>query len=251
VTVVAVTMVKDEQDVIGYTLAHFLAEGVDAILVADNMSEDDTPRILSMYAESHPVMVVQDEEPGHYQDRKMTKLAHLAHDELGADWVIAIDADEVWYWKGGTLREFFDRCDVDVVTATGWDHIATDDDDPSVPNPFLRINHRRQVPQRMGKVAFRWHPDVTIDHGNHFVFDHPGRAAKALNYRHFQYRSFEQMCRKLWNGKAAFDATDLHPTYGTHWREGGAKTEEQLWRDWRKLAEERGLIHDPAPVRTL
>lgn len=248
---VAVMMVKDEQDVIGYTVAHLLAEGVDAILVADNMSDDDTRRILDTFAEAHPVAVVDDLEVAYHQDRKMTDLARRAHDELDAEWVLPCDADEVFYWRHGTLREFFERCDVDVVTATGWDHIATDDDDPSVPNPFLRIAHRRQVPQRMGKVAFRWHEDARLDFGNHFLFDHPGTAAKALNYRHFQVRSFQGMCQKYWNGKAAYDATDLNPTYGAHWRRLGSLDEDELWREWRRLCEERGLIHDPAPVRSL
>ena len=248
-TVAAVMLARDEADVIGYTVAHLLAEGVDHVVVGENLSEDDTPRILAMCAESHPVTVVPDDNPEHVQDVKMTDLARFAHDELGADWIIACDADEVWYSKHGTLGEFFESCEVDVVTATGWDHIVTDDDDVATSNPFLRINHRRQVPQRLGKVAFRWHDGVRIDHGNHFVFDHPGRAAKALNYRHYQYRTFEQMVDKVRTGAEAM--RNMHPMYGTHWREAAAKSDDELWREWRRLCEESGLIRDPAPVRSL
>lgn len=241
-------MVRDEADIIGHTIAHLLAEGVDHVLVADNMSVDDTRRILDLFAEAGKVTVVDDLEVGYYQDRKMTNLGHRAHEDHGADWVLPCDADELFYWKGGTLGEFFARCDVDVVTATGWDHIATDDDEP-VANPFLRMAHRRQTPQRMGKVAYRYHPDARLDFGNHFLFDHPGTTARALNYRHFQYRSFEQMLGKLRTGKDAYDATNLHQTYGAHWRELGGQSEEALWQRWRRLCEEQGLIHDPAPVR--
>ena len=44
-TVVAVTMVRDEEDVIRSTVAHMLDE-VDAVIVADNLSTDRTREIL-------------------------------------------------------------------------------------------------------------------------------------------------------------------------------------------------------------
>jgi hypothetical protein len=248
-TVVAVTMVRDEADIIGHTLDHLLAEGVDRILVADNLSADFTRLILENRAANDPrVVVVDDTEPGYYQNDKMTALARRAADELAAEWVLPFDADEVWYWPHGTLAEFFAQCDVDVVTATGWDHIATDDD-PLDSNPYVRIRQRRIGPQRLGKVAYRFHPAATLDFGNHFVFDHPGSTGRGLQYRHFQYRSFEQMARKVRQGKDAYDATDLNQTYGAHWRELGALSDDQLWHKWRRLCEEPGLIDDPAPIR--
>jgi glycosyltransferase involved in cell wall biosynthesis len=248
-TVAAVMMVRDEADIIGFTLAHLLAEGVDHVLVADNMSVDDTRRILDLFAEDERVTVVDDLEPGYHQDVKMTNLAREAHTRWGVDWILPCDADEVFYSRHGTLAEFFATCDADVLTATGWDHLVTDDDDPGIANPFLRSPRRRQTPQKLGKVAFRFHPDARLDFGNHFVFDHPGQPARVLNYRHLQYRSFDQMCQKVQNGKEAYDATNLHPTYGAHWRELGALTDDALWRRWRRLCEEPGLLTDPVPCR--
>lgn len=246
--VIAVTMVRDEADVIGRTLEHLLAEGVDHVLVADNLSTDATPEILATFPPDQ-VTVVADLEPGYYQDRKMTELARSAAAELDAEWVLPFDADEVWYWTGGTLAEFFAACDGDVVEAIGWDHIAIDDDDNAGHNPFTTITHRRQAPQRLAKVAFRWHPDAWIDFGNHDVFHHPGLRVAGLHYRHFQYRTFSQYVRKVRQGKDAYDATNLHPTYGAHWREAGDLDDDQLWHRWRRMCEEPGLIEDPAPWR--
>jgi glycosyltransferase involved in cell wall biosynthesis len=243
----AVTMVRDEADIIGYTVKHLFAQGVDFVVVADNLSTDETPLILSQLADEHPNLVtLQDDNPAYVQDEKMTFLAHYAGKELGAEWVLPFDADEYWYWTGGTLAEFFAAAQVDVVTATGWDHIATDEDDPTEPNPFTRIKHRRQSPQKMGKVAFRYHPEIWIDYGNHFLFGHPGTHGKALNYRHFQYRTFEQMATKVRNGKQALDAADLHPQFGTHWRNLGGMSDDDIWQQWRRLCEEPGLIEDAA-----
>jgi len=245
---VAITMVRDEEDVIDWTIDHLLNQGIDHIIVADNLSVDETPWKLAALANTGQITIIQDEEPGYYQDEKMTRLAHMAADQFEAEWVLPFDADEYWYWTGGTLAEFFSKTTADIITATGWDHIATDDDDPTELNPFRRIIRRRQKPQKMGKVAFRYHPGIHIDFGNHFLFNHPGRQAQALNYRHYQYRSFEQLISKARNGAAAYNATTLHPTYGAHWRQLGNLNDAELWTTWRKLCEETGLINDPAPM---
>jgi glycosyltransferase involved in cell wall biosynthesis len=247
-TVVAITMVRDEEDIIDWTLQHLLEQGIDHIIVADNLSIDETPWKLAALANTGRITVIQDDEPGYYQDEKMTRLAHMAANDFGAEWVVPFDADEYWYWTDGTLAEFFSKTTADIITATGWDHIATDDDDPTEPSPFRRIIRRRQAPQKMGKVAFRYHPDIHIDFGNHFLFNHPGRQAQALNYRHYQYRSFEQLVTKARNGAAAYNATTLHPTYGAHWRQLGEYDDRMLWATWRKLCEEPGLVTDPAPT---
>ena len=250
-TVVAVAMCKDEADVIAYTITHLLAEGVDHIIVADNLSTDDTRQILDLYAESYPVTVVDDPDPGYRQDVKMTNLARLAAAEFAADWVLPFDADEVFYDPDRTLAEFFERCEADVVTVTGWDYVATDADDPTVDNPFARITHRRQSPQKFGKVAFRPHHDARLDYGNHFLFDHPGPAVRALRLAHFQYRSFEQMVTKVRQGSAACAAAGLSPTHSAHWRELDALDDEGIWGQWRTRCEELGLVFDPAPWRSL
>ena len=242
--IVAVMMARDEADVIGYTLAHLLAEGVDHVIVSDNRSEDATRDIAASFGS---VTVLDDPEPGYYQAQKMTDLALRAHG-MGAEWVLPCDADEVFYVPGMYLGEFFRGCRTDVVTANVWDHVATDDDDPTATNPFARIRWRRQYPQRMPKVAFRAHPAAVLDMGNHDVA-HPGTKGPGLYCRHYQYRTYEQMVRKLRNGREAYEASDLHPMYGTHWREGGARSDAEHWREWRRLCEEPGLIEDPAPWR--
>lgn len=244
--VIAVTMVRDEADIIDWTISHLLDQGVDHVVVADNMSLDDTGWMLRQMESSGRVTVLDDDEVGYRQDAKMTGLAHFARDEFGADWVLPFDADEYWYSPTGTLAEFFANCEGDIVRATGWDHVVTDDDDPTEHDPFRRIAHRRLPPQRLGKVAFRWAPSPWIDFGNHDVFNHPGMRVTGLNYRHYQWRSFEQMVNKARNGAAAMDAAGLHPTYGAHWRSLARLDDANLWAEWRRLCEEPGLIEDPA-----
>jgi glycosyltransferase involved in cell wall biosynthesis len=238
-------MVRDEDDVIGYTISHLLAEGVDHVLVADNLSTDYTRAILDGFGPS--VEVIDDPDPRYAQAEKMTRLARTAT-ERGFDWILPCDADELFYVESGTLADWFAACEFDVACAHVWDHIATDADDQAELNPWRRITHRRRFPQRMFKVAFRADPTAALHVGNHDV-DRLGFRTTGIMGRHVQYRSLDQMARKVRQGKAALEAAQLHAMHGTHWRELGSLDDPELLARWRELAEEPGLVEDPAPYR--
>lgn len=265
--IAAIAMMRDEADVAGAVVAHLFAHGVDRILVNDNNSVDGTGDILRAAGAT----VFDDPERGYYQDRKMSALATVAY-EMGADWVLPFDADEIFYptacpehphggaaldsafcpsYSGGvcpseisTLAEFFATCTADVIEARGWDHIAT----ACNPGPFSP--DRREAQQKLPKVAFRACVSPYVHMGNHDVDRHHGLPVRVggLSYRHFQYRSLEQYVRKVRNGREAYEASDLHYNYGTHWRVAGAKSDAELAEDWAQMCAEPGLIFDPAPV---
>lgn len=256
--IVAVSMVKDEADIIEPVLRHLLAEGVDHLIVADNLSTDGTRSILGkVKAETGQLDIVTDEEPGYYQSAKMSRLARFAF-HYGADWVLPFDADEVWYSPNGTIADALAQVpeEATIVRAPGWDHIAQDflkvDEGGRVEGYFAASPFspfRRQQTQQMVKVAFRAHPSAVLHMGNHDV-ERPGKSTVGpLAFRHFQYRSLEQMTRKLRNGRAAYEASDIDPRHGTHWREGGLLSDEEMARKWAELCSEEGLVFDPAPIR--
>ena len=256
----AVTMVKDEADIIGATVAHLIGEGVDGVLVADNLSADGTRAIVEGIADASPVpvIVVTDDEPGYYQSLKMTALARRAADE-GATWIVPFDADEIWYSAGehrlaDTLRSLPD--DVGVVRAALYNHFATSLDTAD-PCPVRSMVYRQDEPGALPKVAFRWSPDAVIHQGNHGVM-HPGRVVDdaGVELRHFPYRTFEQFMRKARNGAEAYMATDLAPNVGAHWRQYGEILERhgvdalrEVWSTWYWFLSptDAGMVHDPAP----
>lgn len=246
----AVTMVKDEADIIGYTLRHMLQQGVDLLIVADNMSEDRTPEILESIRVTWPerVRVVPDLEVGYYQSEKMTSLALMALDH-GAEWVIPFDADEWWY--SPTERRLSDLIrgvppTVGSLGCVGWDHLVQRGE-PAGGNPFADHPWRRRAPQKLPKIAFRPNPDAKLHMGNHDVNNVPGERLLALQLRHIQYRSLEQMTRKLRQGRVAYEASTVPALHGQHWREGGLWTDEEMAARWESLLDEDGLIHDPVP----
>jgi len=273
--VVGVSMVRDEEDIVGVTVRHML-EHVDHVLIADNMSVDGTPCVLKeIERETGRVTVISDDEPAYMQSQKMSGLARRARKEFGADWIVPFDADEIWYSAGGnslkyTLLELSGGF-YNVAPATLYDHVATrfDTDEP---DPTKRIGWRRRTPGALPKVACRWRPGLVIEQGNHgcHVVDEDNLVAHpVIVIRHFPYRSPEQVIRKIRNGAAAYKAAGdaLPETYGAHWRGWGAILDlhgedaiVELFNKWHHRDEpsesveidgerQEALIYDPAPVR--
>jgi glycosyltransferase involved in cell wall biosynthesis len=252
VKITAIGMVRNEADVIGYTISHLLEEGVDEVLVLDNGSVDGTTEILHALG----VTVIPDPEVGYYQSLKMTRLAHQAMDG-GADWIIPFDADELWYSPYGRLAEVLPSVSSRVAQAAIIDH-RPDDSDSDDHNPYTRMPYRLVDPLELGKVAFRADRNISIGQGNHDVYnlDHEGRPwveiksrnRRILSLRHVPYRSFEQLARKVRQGAEAYAATDLSLDLGDHWRNMGAETDEQLLARWEQMYE-WPRVYDPAPYR--
>lgn len=258
----AVTMVRDERDIIGHTLAHMASQGVTAIIVADNLSTDGTWEWLNDNADRFccPVRLQRDEEPGYYQARKMTRLAHDAF-AFGAEWVIPFDADEAWYDSSGAdlaTAVMTQGVHADCLQAQLHNYFPLSTDDPSEHSPLRRICHRDPKPAPLAKVAVRARADVGIEQGNHAATwaSRPGRSLpSSLEVAHFPWRSAEQFERKARNGSAAYRQTDLSPDVGLHWRSYGHILESQGPDALRAVFEEwfldpaQALEHKPAPIR--
>ncbi len=255
-TVWAISLVKDEADVIAGTLRHMADEQVDHILVADNLSTDGTRDILSDLAHELPLTVLDDPDPAHYQSRKMSALAAQAGRE-GATWVVPFDADELWVFRGDRIGVELRSCTADLVTAELFNHFPSAIDPPGA-DPFDTIIWRTREPAALPKVAFRYKDGAVIHDGNHGVAlpYHPEVARGCIEIRHFPYRSPEQFIRKARNGSAALRATDLPLDVGAHWRGYGdlldSRGPEVLHEIfdrhfWNLSPADAGLLRDPAP----
>jgi len=244
-------LIKNEEDVIEYTIKHLLAN-VDHIIVADNGSTDGTREIL----EAFPITIVDDPEVAYYQSVKTTNLALKALRD-GYNWVLPCDADELWYAPDQrTISDYLDGIapDVRIVKGDLYNHLPTGDDDVSEQNPFARIRWRQKSRAPIGKVCVRMGTDVKIEQGNHSA-KHSGRglAVSGLVVRHFSWRSAEQYVGKIRAGSAAYAATNLEEGVGAHWRMFDGATDEAIaehfetWFYFKEPRSEPSLIFDPAP----
>jgi len=240
-SVYGITVVRDEADIVETSLRH-MAREVDHLIVGDHRSTDGTTDILAALADELPLTVVTETHPGHHQDERMTRYAAMAH-EQGAEWVVPFDADEIWYSDGGTLREALAACpeQIGVLACRGWDHMVRDDEGPFSP-------WRQPTQQPLPKVVFRAHPQVQVAMGNHSVA-HPLPSGEGpINYRHFQYRDFEQLVRKVREGTKATDAAGHDTDTDFHWRELAAMSDDELRLRWAVTCSQ-DFVYDPPPIR--
>lgn len=230
---VGVSMVRDEEDIIGATVRHLLRE-VDAVLIADNRSTDGTRAVLADIEHEHPgrVVVVDDPDPAYRQSAKMAALAARARTELGAEWIVPFDADEWWYSPFGRIADVLAELHPagSIVPAPLFDHVATALDELHH-DPTIRIGWRRTTPNPLPKVACRWLPGLVIAQGNHDAY-YPAPSARfdpLLVVRHFPNRSAEQFIRKARNGAEAYRAAgdSLPESQGAHWRQWGDLLDSQ------------------------
>jgi len=260
-----ICMTKNSEDIIYHFLLHALEEGLDGIIVADNMSTDNTlseiNKAKSLNLGRRHIEILEDNEVGYYQSKKMTRLAQLAHEKFGADWIIPMDDDEIWYSKTGSISETIKALpkNINVITADLYNHFPTAIDVPDIV-PFKSLVWRQQKKGALPKVAIKYHKGMVIEQGNHSVtYPVSIHSSNVLEIRHFPYRTWEQFKNKAVNGLKAYQATDLPEDMGGHWRSYGKLIEK--WGDevverevFRKYfyffsPTDNEMVCDPAPFR--
>lgn len=232
----AVTMVKDEVDVIAATVAHLFRQGIDHVLVADNGSSDGTLELLRELAASDPrVHVAIDREPAYYQSEKMTQLA-LAAVRSGADWIVPFDADEFWFAAGRTVGELLRglaaaQPAVGMVRAHFHNMIPVREVSDLVSTEFVMDSS----PLRPGKVAVRSHPLMVISVGNHGA-SRVGAIVDGLRIAHAAYRSPAQVARKVRQGAVAVNLTNPGDDMALHWRAASLLTDDEVADVWARIS---------------
>lgn len=236
----AVTMVRNEEDIIGRSVRHLLSQGIDHVLVADNMSTDRTRQVVESLSDDR-VHLATDAEPAYYQGEKMSVLARAAW-RSGADWIVPFDADELWF--GGDvdvahqLRSIAAaRPGVGMVKAALHDVVPTDGLRPDLDGSAFLMD---ATPAAPGKVAFRAHPLARVAMGNHAAM-RVGEVAEGLHIAHLAYRSIDQVAEKARRGAAAVEQAGAEDSIAWHWRRIAKLDEGQVQELWASL--QRGEPH--------
>lgn len=286
----AVGMARDEGDIIDHTMYHLAANGAAGIIVADNLSKDDTRERMEEAKENiakfNPnikVIIIEDNVVEYTQSKKMTDLAALAR-ENGAQWIIPFDIDEIWHSPGRTLHEAFEilnEQEYDAYRVLYTNHSITEFDEPGL-SPFHSIKYKWNLPTNH-KCCFKFRQldnRVTISNGNHLVqyngwnymtninvaIDDYGHdkivfGPQLLEIRHFQWRSLDHFMKKILNAyeacKALGPGADLYN--GAAWAEHFTIYESDGLDGLVNYFENNilvkgdtgSLIFDPAPIKDI
>ena len=205
--VVAVSMVKDEEDAIEAFVRHTLAVA-DHLVVFDHHSTDRTGYALhQLVREGLPLTVLTDDEFEYRQAARTTALIRLAVAAHRADWVLPLDADEFLQAESpAAFRQLLAARPLSaphlrLPLVNYGPHPA---DDRGEANPVRRLRHRlRRVDT--GKVAIPRRivtaPGFAVSTGNHDVCVNdavlPFDVAVGGHLAHFPIRSGWQAALKV------------------------------------------------------
>lgn len=192
--IVGTILARDEEDIIATNIEHHINQGITQFIVTDNGSVDRTRSI----AESYPEVKEIIDEAGrdHRQSEWVTRMARLAC-KMDADWIVHLDADELWCGFSGLRRI--------TAAAAGCTVMYLH---PPTKGSFSLSNMRHYLDfENMGlpgecKIVHRPDPNVVITHGNHGC-NLETQYTKDIWRHHYPVRSFEQFARKAVNGHKA------------------------------------------------
>lgn len=256
--IIGVSMVSNEADVIEAFVRHNL-RFLDALVVLDHASVDPTREILVRLAREDglPLVVLQDPERAHRQGERITMMARRYLQELGADWCLALDADEFIRCESrATLERALGRVPPGVhglVPLCNYVGSNGQDAEPHVLRRFTRRLREERATQR--KVAIRRGfealPAGQVSYGNHAalqivdgkVVPLPHVPLEDVTYAHVPVRSPEQVAQKALIG---WLATRL--TRPERFMQAGQTTPASHWKAlFERLA--RGDAVDESFVR--
>lgn len=236
---------RNEEDILASTARFHLEHGVDHLIITDNGSEDGTVGILRELEATGRVTLLFEPEHNHDQAIWVTRMARLAAEKFGADWVINCDADEFFWAKSGDLKKELAAApsDVHALSISRTNFLPPPEGSPCE-NPFYhsQLIRERDSKNALGKplppkVCHRGHPEIGVMDGNHEVrlAGAPISApfAQDIEILHYPVRSYGQLERKVREGAQALNRNNrIHRGIGNNWR----YLYEEYWQKGR-LAE--------------
>jgi len=225
-------LVRDEEELIRANLEYHLHRGVDFVIATDNRSQDRTAQILREYEKLGLLHYIFEPADDYSQDLWVTRMARIAAETYGADWVMHVDADEFW-WPSASegipriLESVGDEIDGLVVPRSNFVPIdAYNDRDSFYSQLTVREKYSlnalgRPLPP---KICHRGRLDVNIHQGNH-SFDFQSKEPEVRHcdeilILHFPQRGYKRFQRRIRQGGAAYERNErLGKNIGNTWRE--------------------------------
>lgn len=214
--IIATILVRDEEDILEYTIENIIRQGVGIIVATDNGSKDDSRKILEKYKQ---VKVIIDEPLFNHDQRAwVTRMAKIAVN-YNPDWIVHIDSDELWVGLNKLVYE--DHQGYLKIPAI-YQHppVSHKDWNLELNKHCLKLGSLVGLSNTMPKVIHRSSKYVVIGNGNHTVSG--CGEEKIIDYveiHHYPVRTYNQFTRKVVQGAMAIlSQTDSAKSdAGNHW----------------------------------
>lgn len=195
--IIGLLLVRDEDDILNDNIEFHIKNGIDLFIVTNHASTDNTRKLLSSNKYIHTIIDTNDSV--YRQPEWTTAMVKIAY-ELKAEWIIPLDADELWL-NISMLNSIDNKYDK-VLYGTMLKHYPYE---VTTNNIFSRYPYYKQVPTR-GKLAFRPSLYVKTCLGNHKVKGLPLKCYKDDKFiiHHFPERSLEHFKKKCKNAESLF-----------------------------------------------
>ncbi|MCQ2287960.1 MAG: glycosyltransferase family 2 protein [Muribaculaceae bacterium] len=223
-------LVKNEGDILEENLQFHHSMGVDAFIVTDNNSTDNTPAIIEKYRQKGWIIeVINETSTGYEQKLWVDRMVMLAKDKYKADWVINCDADEFWYTPLGSLKQECIEARGNVLLTimrvmypspdSSWKN--WEESVRAIPPEMqaeLGLSSYTIFGRHRSKVAHRTAGYLHISMGNHKVAMFPRRRVMSgIVIYHYIWRGYDHFVKKVVNGGKELEKhSSKHG--GTHWR---------------------------------
>ncbi|MBR2214781.1 MAG: glycosyltransferase family 2 protein [Selenomonadaceae bacterium] len=278
--IVAITMVKNEADIIESFVRHTLTFA-DELIVRDHLSTDDTPLILAkLQAEGLPIICWPYRQVEYFQAEVMTELMYLAARQRDADFLLPLDADEFLLNTRDhqSVREIILSLDTAEAYQVAWrDYYLQSPEEAQekflLTRPLLRKNESCWTSREILEtkvivgVGILQQNDRLLAQGNHYLLKRgqllPDKNeirfiedCQKLHIAHIQMRSRWQIVSKYGLGWPSNVARfSLHTDKGTHW----GQYFQQIIRhgadfriDWQNPADAQAIdLHPYVPEQKL
>lgn len=217
-------LARNEADLVEANVAYHLSAGADLVIATDNRSDDGTTEILEAFARDGHVHLIREDGTDMRQGQWVTRMARVAAREHGADWVIHGDADELYWPRGGTLKDVL--ADIPSRYGSVRTFVRTfllrpgDDERPFYERMTVRLSTAAPIHDpasifRPGsKLIHRAHPDVRVGDGTHAL--HGVSLPRLPGYHpiemlHFPFRTVAQTKAKFVRAHGAWTQNPSRP----------------------------------------
>ncbi|MDB6062187.1 MAG: Capsular polysaccharide biosynthesis protein-like protein [Verrucomicrobiaceae bacterium] len=216
--IAAISMVRNESDIIWSCLANLHHHGIRQFAIADHRSTDSTVAEIEAFQNAFPdtsVVIMRDPAKGHTQSRVITALAKFASSYFSAKYIFPFDADEFLVHESALVQRDpkpYAPPPISSLLDGAWDSLELDWFTCAERDDGAIIASR--VPSKWKKIVIRWDDGMTVKQGNHAVRSvrknwlgkkkspHIENLSE-WKILHFPVRSLTQFRSKILNGGAA------------------------------------------------